>query len=378
MCIEQIHLPSLQIGRLGERGSLSGCMRAWKSQRMRLIEQTWLSQRAWAQSQFDHDNMDSRLSSYSCGALHVHSRLAQRLSLAIFMSTVVQRIFVHPRGVARLCRLDFAVRGHLIRRPHSSKRAANSSLPPTTRPIARKNDGEFTCMATPMILLPEACKMLFTRTCDDGACSVGGRHCGECGSGHAYFNNDVPIGSFKTTWTVPPAPAANHGQTIFLFNSIEPGSFDGIMQPVLQWGRSAAGGGPQWMLASWYLYPGGTFFSPLVGVSVGQRLQGEVRLVGASGGTFNYLSSFTNVGGTGLEVDGGPELKWATLTLESYGVTTRDDYPAGSTVFSATNLQLTNGGFPNINWATVSDTADGITTTVQTQGSTAAVVTITY
>ncbi|KAF7294576.1 hypothetical protein MIND_00994100 [Mycena indigotica] len=193
-----------------------------------------------------------------------------------------------------------------------------------------------------------------------------------------YFNNDVPIGSFKTTWTVPPTPAANHGQTLFLFNSIEPGSFDGIMQPVLQWGPSAAGGGAQWMLASWYLYPGGTFFTPLVGVSVGQTLQGEVQLVGASGGTFNYLSSFTNVGGTALEVDGGEELKWATLTLEAYGVTTRNDYPAGSTVFSATNLELTNGGFPNINWATVSDTADGIITTVNTEGSTAAVVTITY
>ncbi|KAJ7062925.1 hypothetical protein C8F01DRAFT_108312 [Mycena amicta] len=194
----------------------------------------------------------------------------------------------------------------------------------------------------------------------------------------SYFNNDVPIGSFFTTWTVPPTPAANHGQTLFLFNSIEPGSFDGIMQPVLQWGGSAAGGGAFWAVASWYLYPGGTFFTPLVTVSVGQSLQGEVQLVGASGGTFNYLSTFNNVGGTALEVDGGEELKWATLTLEAYGVTTRNDYPAGSTVFSQTNLELTNGGFPAITWSTVSDTADGIITTVNTEGSTAAVVTITY
>jgi hypothetical protein len=44
-----------------------------------------------------------------------------------------------------------------------------------------------------------------------------------------------PISSFTTTWTVPPVPATNHGQTIFLFNSIVPiATDDAILQPVLQ------------------------------------------------------------------------------------------------------------------------------------------------
>jgi hypothetical protein len=215
-----------------------------------------------------------------------------------------------------------------------------------------------------------------------------------------YYNNDAPIGSFQTTWSVPNAPPANTGQTLFLFNSIEPASFDGIMQPVLQvralspifvrsttrshvffvsqWGGSAAGGGGFWAVASWYLYPGGTFFTPLVTVSTGQSLHGEIQLVGVNGNVFNYLCQFTNVGGTALEVDGGEELVWSTLTLEAYGVTGLSSYPSGSTVFSQTNLELSNGQFPGITWATVSDPADGITTTVNVEGSTAAVITITY
>ncbi|KAJ7717181.1 hypothetical protein B0H14DRAFT_2643680 [Mycena olivaceomarginata] len=193
-----------------------------------------------------------------------------------------------------------------------------------------------------------------------------------------YYNNDAPIGSFQTTWSVPNAPPANTGQTLFLFNSIEPASFDGIMQPVLQWGGSAAGGGQFWAVASWYIYPGGTFFTPLVTVSTGQSLHGAIGLVGVNGNAFSYLCQFVNVGGTALEVDGGEQLVWSTLTLEAYGVTGRSSYPSGSTVFSQTNLELSNGQFPGITWATVSDPADGITTTVNVEGSTAAVITITY
>lgn len=63
-----------------------------------------------------------------------------------------------------------------------------------------------------------------------------------------------PISSFATTWKVPAAPTTNHQQTIFLFNSIEPASGNAILQPVLQYGPSAAGGGSYWAVASWYVY----------------------------------------------------------------------------------------------------------------------------
>ncbi|KAJ7463844.1 hypothetical protein B0H11DRAFT_2240786 [Mycena galericulata] len=194
----------------------------------------------------------------------------------------------------------------------------------------------------------------------------------------SWLNSGAAIGSFKTTWTVPPVPSGQHGQTLFLFNSIEPATFDAIMQPVLQYGGSAAGGGDYWAVASWYLYGSNTFFTTPVQVSPGQQLNGEVQLVGTSGSTYNYNSAFTNIGGSSLTVDGGEELAWATITLEAYAVTEAADYPSGSTVFSGTNLELSNGQFPSINWSTADDTADGLSTTVNVGGSTAAVITITY
>jgi hypothetical protein len=77
---------------------------------------------------------------------------------------------------------------------------------------------------------------------------------------YAYWNNGTgtTISVFKTTWKVPPDPQTTGKQTIFLFNGIQNyGSNFGILQPVLQWGPSAAGGGQYWSAASWYVTSGG-------------------------------------------------------------------------------------------------------------------------
>lgn len=64
-------------------------------------------------------------------------------------------------------------------------------------------------------------------------------------------NAPQPLSSFEARWSVPPAPATASGQTIFLFNGIQNSTM--IYQPVLQWGQSAAGGGNNWTVASWYV-----------------------------------------------------------------------------------------------------------------------------
>ncbi|KAJ7450094.1 hypothetical protein B0H11DRAFT_326374 [Mycena galericulata] len=189
-----------------------------------------------------------------------------------------------------------------------------------------------------------------------------------------WLNTGTPIGSFGTTWTVPPVPATWHGQTLFLFNSIEPSTFDAIMQPVLQYGGSAAGGGEFWAVATWYLYGDNTFFTTPIAVNPGQVLNGGIQLVG----TYNYLAQFTNVPGTAIEVDGGEQLTWATETLESYGVTETSDYPSGSTVFSDVTIILVNGDIAPVSWSTVNDPGDGLSTTVNANGGSNAVITIQY
>ncbi|KAJ7196299.1 hypothetical protein GGX14DRAFT_198348 [Mycena pura] len=187
-----------------------------------------------------------------------------------------------------------------------------------------------------------------------------------------------PISSFTTTWTVPEAPQTNHGQTVFLFNSIEPAAGDAILQPVLQFGPSAAGGGASWAVATWYLDSQNTFFTTLVPVSVGQTLDGVITLTSSAGSSFNYNSQFSNVARTSLAVTGAAELVWATETLEAYGITAISDYPAGATEFSGINLKLASGATPSVAWAHVNDAADGLSTTINTNGASGAVITIKY
>ncbi|KAJ7655895.1 hypothetical protein B0H17DRAFT_1146349 [Mycena rosella] len=179
----------------------------------------------------------------------------------------------------------------------------------------------------------------------------------------SWLNSDSssPISSFTTTWTVPQVPAADHGQTIFLFNSIEPASGDAIMQPVLQYGPSAAGGGDFWTVAT-----------------PGQTLTGTITLVSQSDTTYSYNAQFTNIDGTALAIDGNEQLAWATETLEAYGVTEADDYPAGSTVFSGINIALASGAVPDVAWGNADDVADGLAATVDVDGATDAQIRITY
>jgi len=187
-----------------------------------------------------------------------------------------------------------------------------------------------------------------------------------------------PIESFNTTWTVPAVPSSNSDQTVFLFNSIEPASGDAILQPVLQYGPSAAGGGSYWAVASWYLVGSQTYYSNPVKTSAGAKLKGVITLTSVSGSKYDYVTSFSNVADTTLTASGSAELVWATETLEAYAIESLKDYPSGSTVFEDINLSLKSGASPSITWSTTSDSADGITATVNTQGATNAKVTIKY
>jgi hypothetical protein len=132
-------------------------------------------------------------------------------------------------------------------------------------------------------------------------------------------------------------------------------------------------------VATWYLFGSSTtLFTKPVRVNVGATLNGIITLTGTSGSNFNYNSQFTNVGGTSLSITAAPQLTWATETLEAYGVAAKSDYPAGTTVFSNINLKLSNGAVPSVSWAHANDAADGLSTTINTNGATNARITIAY
>lgn len=137
----------------------------------------------------------------------------------------------------------------------------------------------------------------------------------------------TPISRFATTWVVPPEPLTRGAQTIFLFNGIQNSTM--IYQPVLQWGPSAAGGGPFWAVASWYAdgQTGHSFHSKLVKVNVGDTLVGVMTLSSHTGANFNYNCEFVGIANTGLPIQNVEELTWCNETLEAYDVNLSTDYP---------------------------------------------------
>lgn len=199
---------------------------------------------------------------------------------------------------------------------------------------------------------------------------------------YAHWTHDgsPPIDTFRTTWTVPPSPTTDSGQTIFLFNAIEPSGYPAIIQPVLQWGESGAGGGSYWSIASWYLVGEEKlgFASDLTEVSVGDSLEALIKLTSYSGTTFNYKSSFAGISDSLLTVTGVRELVRVTETLEAYAITQSSDYPTGSTSFTDINLFLTDSSFPSLSWTVVDDVDDGLSTTVEVDGSQDGELTIHY
>jgi len=171
-------------------------------------------------------------------------------------------------------------------------------------------------------------------------------------------NAGKPISFFSTTWVVPPAPATQGSQTIFLFNGIQNATM--IYQPVLQWGPSAAGGGKSWAVASWYAdgQTGHSFYTSLVNVSVGQTLTGVMTLTGTSGPNFSYGCEFKGVAGTSLPIANVQELTWCNETLEAYSLQQCSDYPNTQST-AMKNIAIRCGTVtPNLAWTPTNRVAD--------------------
>jgi len=168
-------------------------------------------------------------------------------------------------------------------------------------------------------------------------------------SSYATWLNDTgsPIARMQSTWVVPPEPANTGDQLIYIFNGMENETM--ILQPVLQWGTSPAGGGQKWSIANWYADSEGghSFYSALVDVQPGQVLTGMMLMTGSVDGTFNYSSAFDVASSITMNIYGVDELTYAAQTIEAYKISSQDDMP------SAANVDITN-----IQTHTVADTAN--------------------
>lgn len=179
---------------------------------------------------------------------------------------------------------------------------------------------------------------------------------------YAFWNNGTgeAVTSFKTSWTVPSNPVDQSNQTIFIFNGIQNyGANFGILQPVLQWGTSAAGGGQYWSIASWYVTSDGhAYYTSLIKVNAHDRLTGVMTLTNKTGNLFSYNCEFENYPQSVLTVNNIAELIWCNQAMEAYSVNACSNYPA-TNVTAMGNIAINTGGnTPLLNWTPVNNVQD--------------------
>jgi len=165
---------------------------------------------------------------------------------------------------------------------------------------------------------------------------------------YANWNTPSEVTGYLGTWTVPPKPSDQQIQTLFLFTGLQ-NAFDlaapqqtiSIIQPVLQWGPSEAGGGSYWSIASWYVTStGAAVYSDLKQVSSGHTIFGNMTIAGQKWDIIT--TDVTSKTSTSIHVNPQASELWAFVTLEVYNVESCGDYPNGSTEFKA--LVLTSKG----------------------------------
>jgi hypothetical protein len=193
---------------------------------------------------------------------------------------------------------------------------------------------------------------------------VSKRHVPGMGTGwitYAYWNrpSGQPFTYDSATWVVPAGPAnTTDGQLVYLFNGLQGSSW--IIQPVLQWGTSPAGGGAYWAATCWYVDGGGSYQdSTLVTVYAGDTVRGIISGGPNGGGSYNYTCRLrTPRGSRSWSVSGVAELWQAVNTLEAYSIAQCPDYPSqDSTAFQVNKVQ-TSSGTPSLTWGAVDPVQD--------------------
>jgi len=154
-------------------------------------------------------------------------------------------------------------------------------------------------------------------------------------------------GEIKATWTVPPAPTTNDGQTLFFFPGLEDYSdIISIVQPVLQFGNSAAGGENYWAVASWNCcITGVAWYSHLLKVSSGDTILGTIISsckAGLECTTWKVVSADETTGKktrlTKTPAE-GQVWNWGFgAVLEVYGVKQCSDFPANASTVLTVQL----------------------------------------
>jgi hypothetical protein len=123
----------------------------------------------------------------------------------------------------------------------------------------------------------------------------------------------------------------------------------GIIQPVLQWGPSPAGGGSFWAVASWWWGTSHQFHSPLSTVNAGDEITGFLSTPTAS----NWRISAVNQSGTLLsEINPATTCRFNQAFPAVFEVGTSNPIDNCNQIANGVQFSfiMMDVGFPNFNW----------------------------
>ncbi|KAF8889549.1 hypothetical protein CPB84DRAFT_1849348 [Gymnopilus junonius] len=214
--------------------------------------------------------------------------------------------------------------------------------------------------------------------------SVASRDLAEGYVAYSYWNNTgkSQIASFTTSYVVPPIPKTTNDQILYFFNGLVPNSFDGIFQPVLQFGVSPAGGGLYYAVASWFIVGFETYYTTPVKVQPGQTITGVMTFEGTTGSgsseQYKWNSIFSGIPTSSLSISTTEVYNWIYEVLEIYYVSTASELPTGTTTMTNIQIMTQDGQHPSMLWGAISDPGDSISMSIISGTSTNGTMMITY
>src|SRR5579863_1145254 len=141
--------------------------------------------------------------------------------------------------------------------------------------------------------------------------------------------------------TVPSKPSKN-GAVIYLYNGLENSTETYAFEPTLQYGNNGISGGNYWVIETYFITPGTTYYSPAETVNAGDSLSLFTEIYADSSGTLDWLVEAEDLktGAFTYQDDTSSGLQWNLPIaggLAAFNVTTCSDFPAaGKAVFSKT------------------------------------------
>jgi len=172
---------------------------------------------------------------------------------------------------------------------------------------------------------------------------------------YTVYSPNFAMSYYGAAWEVPNNPQDAQDQTLFFFSGFQNAYSSAaqvgttIIQPVLQYGPSAAGGGQYWAIASWYVGAGHSAYSKLAQVNIGDLIVGNMTQSASTSWTITATDSNTGADSSLVANTGVDEL-FAFVTMEVYDLDSCQDYPSGSVNFYDLVIENASGDVETPTW----------------------------